>query len=423
FPCAAGEDGVLFTADDAIAPLPTGYTIARIDGTQVTFDRSRVATVDMVEVPGSETPDFSDQGIVESFGSLIDFLRERYVFNNFYEFDWDAYYEKYLPKVEEAEAADNLALYFLALFDLAQELGDKHVFVTADPAGITSPEAIATYGQGLSFGGGRIGAQTVELDDGRIIVASVTPDSPAAEAELTFGTEIVSVNGAPVQEALENVRSLYFPGSDAALHYRQVQYLLSAVPGTEMEVGYILPGATEVTTTTFPVVPGVPPLDEPGFMPMEYDVVGNFGYVHWSFFRRTGIATHIFADFIKTMNQYYVSGIIIDLRGNGGGADLMEDAVLSYLYSAEEPYTHDGTTKFHYNTGTGEWVSEFESTQLSAPAGVAPFLGAVVVLVDTDCASACEFLSYGLQRTGRATVVAQYASNGAGGSTNAIVLP
>ncbi|MCB0105100.1 MAG: hypothetical protein KDE53_04315, partial [Caldilineaceae bacterium] len=86
FPCAAGEDGVLFTADDVIAALPAGYTVATIDveGTEVTFDRSPVATVDVIEIPGSETPDFSDQGVVESFNSLIDFMRERYVFNNFY---------------------------------------------------------------------------------------------------------------------------------------------------------------------------------------------------------------------------------------------------------------------------------------------------------------------------------------------------
>ncbi|MCB0125169.1 MAG: hypothetical protein KDE58_23105, partial [Caldilineaceae bacterium] len=112
-----------------------------------------------------------------------------------------------------------------------------------------------------------------------------------------------------------------------------------------------------------------------------------------------------------------------DLRGNGGGSDLMEDAILSYLYSADEPYTHEGTTKYRYNTAAGEWVSEFESTTLSAPAGTTPYLGEVVVLVDGECVSACEFLSYGLQRTGRATIIGQYATAGGGGSTNAVILP
>ena len=74
FPCDAGEDGLLFTEDDVIAPLPAGYTVARIDGDQVTFDRSQVATVDIIEEASLVTPDISDQGIVESYDTLVDFL-------------------------------------------------------------------------------------------------------------------------------------------------------------------------------------------------------------------------------------------------------------------------------------------------------------------------------------------------------------
>ena len=423
FPCAAGEDGVLFTEDDAIAVLPAGYTVAKIDGTEVKFDRSQVAEIDVVEVPGSETPDFSDQGFVESYGSLIDFLRERYVFNNFYDFDWDTLYEKYLPRVEEAEAEDNVSLYYLALFDLGQEFHDAHVYVKADAAGITTPEAIATYTEAFAYSSGGIGAETIELDDGRIIVTSVAPGSPAADAELVFGTEIVSVNGTSVEEALATVRYPYFAGSDASVRYRQVQYLLSTAPGAEVEVGYILPGETDVTTTTFTAIVGGPAVPFHGIMPMEYALVDNFGYVSWPDFLRTGISTHIYADFIKMMSENHVPAIIIDLRGNSGGSDLMEDAVLSYLYSADDPYTHEGTTKFRYNAATGEWISEFEDASLSAPAGATPYLGEVVFLVDIECASACEFLGYGLQRTGRATIIGQYPSVGAGGSTNAVVLP
>lgn len=419
FPCNAGEDGVLFTEDDIIAALPTGYTIARIDGTEVTFDRSPVANIDVLEVPSAETPDFSDQGVVESYGSLIDFLRERYVFNHFAEFDWDALYAEFLPQVEQAEAENNLGLYYVALFDLAQQIRDAHVYV--GPGEILSdPTAAATYNEFLAYAYGGIGARAVELDDGRIIIGRVAPNSLAAEAGLAFGTEIVTVNGMPAEDALATINYPFFPGSDASVRYRQVQWLLNAVPGTEMEVGYILPDETDVTTTTFTTAPSPPGSFHPGIMPMEYKIVDNFGYVTWSNFHRTGIATHIYADFIKQMHENHIPGIIIDLRGNGGGSTLMENAVLSYLYTADDPYTLAGTTKFRYNTATGEWISEFEDLSLSAPAGATPYLGEVVYLVDTDCASACEFTGYGLQRTGRATVIAQYPSVGAGGSTNAV---
>lgn len=422
FPCNAGEDGVFFTEDDAIATLPAGYTVARIDGSEVTFDRSEVAAVDINEDPGTETPDYSDQGIVESFESLIDFLRVRYVFNNFYDFDWDALHDEFLPRVQQAEEDDNLGSYYLALYDLAQSIVDAHVYVSPGE-GMSSPEATEVVSEYNAYIGGDIGASAIELDDGRVIIASTVADGPAEEVGITFGTEIVSLYGLPLEEAIAQSRYPFFPGSDASQRYRQIQTLLRMIPGTEVEIGYILPDSTEVMTTTLTAVPHISHFSEEMLMPMEYRLVDGYGYVTWPHFLRTGIANHIYADFIKVMNQNHIPGIIMDLRGNGGGSSQLELAVLSYLFSEDDPYSYEGTTEFHYEPATGEWVTKFNDLTVSAPAGSEPYEGEVVYLVDVDCASACEFTGYALQRTGRATIMGQYASVGAGGSTNAVILP
>ncbi len=81
FPCAVGDDGIFFTADDLIATLPPGYTVARIADGAVTFERAATVVMDILEDQGTATPDLTDQGIVESFDTLIEFLKERYVFN------------------------------------------------------------------------------------------------------------------------------------------------------------------------------------------------------------------------------------------------------------------------------------------------------------------------------------------------------
>ena len=60
---------------------------------------------------------------------------------------------------------------------------------------------------------------------------------------------------------------------------------------------------------------------------------------------------------------------------------------------------------------------------LSAPDPAAYFPGDVVVLIDPSCGSSCEFFTAMLQSSGRATVVGQYASNGAGGSIKHAALP
>ncbi|MGL4647781.1 MAG: S41 family peptidase, partial [Caldilineaceae bacterium] len=51
------------------------------------------------------------------------------------------------------------------------------------------------------------------------------------------------------------------------------------------------------------------------------------------------------------------------------------------------------------------------------------FPGEVVLLVDPSCASSCEFFSAFLQSSGRATVVGEYASNGAGGPIKRASMP
>jgi C-terminal processing protease CtpA/Prc len=51
------------------------------------------------------------------------------------------------------------------------------------------------------------------------------------------------------------------------------------------------------------------------------------------------------------------------------------------------------------------------------------YTGKVVVLVNQNCLSECEFFTYALRHSGRAAVVGQYATGGAGGSVNALRLP
>ncbi len=72
----------------------------------------------------------------------------------------------------------------------------------------------------------------VELNDGRIIVTSVTPGGPAAAAGFAFGTEILSVDGVPVDEILaQPLRTLEFPGTPEAKRMLSVGHLLKPCAG------------------------------------------------------------------------------------------------------------------------------------------------------------------------------------------------
>lgn len=422
FPCGVGEDGLLFTEDDPVAALPAGYTIAHIADGMVTFDRSTVGKVQVGEDPGVATPDFSEQGIVESYDTLIDFLKERYVFNAFAGIDWDALAAQFRPQVEQAEQENNLGRYFLALFGFAQAIGDAHVYVQPGQS-LTTPEAIAVFNNALAYTGAGLGAGAVELDDGRFVISDLVPNGPAAQAGLTFGTELVTLNGLSIEDALTKTPYPEFPGTDEARRLSRLRYLLNAPLGTSVEVGYRLPYATKTITDVITAAAAQAAASHDGIMPMEYRIVDGFGYVEWPAFERSGIAGHIFADFIKQMNQQQIPGIILDLRGNGGGTALLQYAIMSYLYSAEHPFTFANLTQYEYDIAKGEFITDTNDAVIAAPPGVGFYAGQVIVLIDNRCASACEFMSYYLQESGRATIAGQYASAGAGGNTNQVILP
>ncbi len=128
FPTGSGADKKWFTADDPAGPIPQGYSVARLaaDGT-VTLDRAEQATINTIERAEQASPDFSQQGILESFNSLIDTLKVRYAYTDLRQLDWEAIRAKYLPEVEKADAAQDIGAYYVALNDLALSLRDGHV--------------------------------------------------------------------------------------------------------------------------------------------------------------------------------------------------------------------------------------------------------------------------------------------------------
>ena len=133
FPSGFGDDGLLFTADDPAVALPQGYTVVHFGPDGFTFDRSTDAELNLLQDPESDSPDFSKQGIVESYNSLIDHLAKRYSFTDLRKLDWEAIRAEFLPEVKQAEqvaASDPVtggAIYAFVLHEVAQKVKDAHV--------------------------------------------------------------------------------------------------------------------------------------------------------------------------------------------------------------------------------------------------------------------------------------------------------
>lgn len=262
FPNGSGADGKWFTADDPVAPITPGYSVVRLggDGT-ATVDRSGTATMDTVEAAEDASPDFSGQGILESYDSLIDRLRQRYSFTALRQLDWDRIKAAYLPRVQQADAARDHAAYFAALYDLAVSINDSHVAVApveGDPTGAASlAQLVSALAPSVA---GNLGLTTAAVSDPerpngpttRIEVVAVGAGGPAEAAGIVPGTEVVSVGGQPTAERLDQVSTALFGGigtAEGRLVEKGASLLLFPV-GTEVALGYRPPGMTDVRTTT-----------------------------------------------------------------------------------------------------------------------------------------------------------------------------
>ncbi|MCB1860093.1 MAG: hypothetical protein KDI63_17620 [Gammaproteobacteria bacterium] len=435
FPSGFGDDGILFTEDDPAVGLPQGYTIVTFGPDGFTFDRTQKAVLNVPETASSGSSDFSNMGILEGFNSLIDELSVRYSFTDFRNLDWEEIRATNLPQVEELEEmsqqdpATAVGLYIVLLHDIAQSIRDSHVIAAiTDP---TSP-AIGAYSQVvLRRTGVNVGANTTELDDGRIIVTDVLPGSPAAEAGWTIGTEIVSVDGTAVEERLPDV--VYQPpvGTDEGQRLQQVANLLKFPTGTEeVTVDAILTDSTEPQSFTMTPAPLLLPdrlasLNHRGSMPIEYMMEPSYGYINWAGFEDPEIHLAVWEKFLQTVNETPgLNGIIIDMRGNGGGWDSMYFTMASYFFNEENPVSMHWIDQDAYDPEVGDLVREIAPEYLlSAPDPDLYYDGPILLLVDNNCASSCEFFSQFLQTNERATVLGQYGTKGAGAPINRVPLP
>jgi hypothetical protein len=246
FPGAAGADGQFFTADDPAIALP-GYTLVTLSSEgEVRFDWAREAEMDRLEPAAVASPDFSDQGILESYNSLIDLLSVRYSYTELRNLDWEKIRQAYLPRVQAADETDDMTAYYLALFDLAMSIRDAHVQVSATDAQIRT----APYVKLGEEYNGSLGAQVVELTDGRFVVTFSDPEGLGAQAGWDFGTEIVSVDGAPMGQRLDTLPLTSAESTPEGIRTAQLALALAFPAGTDTTIAYRQPGESEVLSVT-----------------------------------------------------------------------------------------------------------------------------------------------------------------------------
>ena len=420
FSSGYGVDGLLFTEDDPIVGLPQGYTVVDLDSDPFTFDRSRHPVIDLIEPESTALVDYSELGYAEAFDALIEKLRKEYAFTEYKGLDWDEIHADLRPQFETADEEQDPAIYRRALRDLTWAIPDGHV---------SGPQLIDDF---LEETSGGLGIAVRELDDGRTIVNYLAEGTPADEAGIELGAEILELDGIPISDKVSEIMPHSAPFSTE--HFRRLQqlrYVTRFPEGTELTLTFRNSESDAAETVNLTAIPE--PLSfrfssfsigQDGFeLPVEYRILPENGYAYAeinSFSDNELLTIQLWERMMRTLNENNITGLIVDMRQNAGGSGFLADQMAAYFF--DEPLVLGNTGKF--NEDRDDFYFDTRSVErFYLPAEELRYGGAVAILIGPNCNSACEFFSYDMTLEERAAIVGQYPTAGLGGSVDTVKMP
>jgi len=429
FPSGMGKDKKLFTSDDPMTRLLPGYTLARIDSTgRVMLSRNSTETMNTLEEKEKATPDFSKQGILQSYHSLMDLLKERYAYTELRKIDWDKMRARYLPDVTDADNRKDTGDYYIVIKKIVNDMRDAHV-QSASYLPAVSGKYMKWWVHRMT---GRLGAELTKLSDGRYMVTSVYDSTPAQKAGWVFGTEILAVNGNAIDAHVDTIPINTSKATKESIKLAQTNWALRFPLGTKVTVTYRQPGSAETFTAT--MVAGEAdgndltaakcncPSQYPQDISYKFLGDGEIGYIQWRSFSELPVNINMYESFLEKMIGR--PAMIIDLRGNTGGLLQLMYTMASYLFTADKPAPMHWLDFYNYEEESHDFVKgKGDNKMISSPRPELAYTGKIVVLVDDKSASAGEYFPQYLQTMKRATIIGEYASEGAGGTLSAVTLP
>lgn len=421
FPSGFGDDGLLFTEDDPIVGLPAGYTVVDLDSDPFTFDRSRHVTMDLIEPEGLTLNDFSEMSYAEAFEAMWAMMSQEYSFTELKGIDWDGLYDEFAPRFQSADDDGDSSAYMLALRDFLWSIPDGHIGFSWDQ---TLNDA---FNEEISGG---IGMAIRDTSDGRVIVNYLTPEGPAEAAGIQLGAEILEMDGEPIDDVVDASVPWSSPFStEHTLRLQQLRYAVRFVLGESVEVTYQNPGGSARTATLETVnefdsfsyssfLAGVTGLE----LPVEFEIMDNgYGYVSiYSFLDNQLLTIQLWERMIQTMKANDVSGLVIDMRNNGGGYGFTADQMAAYFFDERLEL---GNTALWDDSLEDFYVNPDVVGVFYPPAEDLRFEGKVAVLVGPNCSSACEFFAWDMTLEDRAIIVGQYPTGGLAGSVKDFQMP
>jgi len=320
------------------------------------------------------------------FEALWTEIHRRYSYLDLKGIDWQARRSAYWP---EAQAAPDDAAFYRVLQQMVASLDDGHTYLVSYPG--QEPATAPPLDLGWVEG------QYVVLQAGEALTGRVSP-----------GDRLAAVDGRPAADVAADLRPYVGEATEARRQRRIARSLLSGSPGSAVEAAFVRPdGAAYTVTLERPELEsGSAQGHQPAPVVSARDLEG-FGYIRIASWSDGAVEA-----FDAALEQFREApGLIIDVRGNGGGNDSLAAAVAGRLFTERQLFT-----RFRFR------IYPFWTPLLShyvEPRGPWTYTGSVVLLIDEGVYSSNDFFVGGLARSGRVTTVGR--PTGAGSANPAVI--
>jgi carboxyl-terminal processing protease len=403
-PAAAGEDAAV-----PAATQPPWGAAARLTAAAglVLLIFSVVRNFELLLLRGAALPppelrrqeralDLTARGWPDAFAALCADLAARYPFTAWKGIDWQGRCAATAPRIAAAAARRDPKAYYRALRELAWSIPDGHVGLLGDDHGLASQET-----------GGDLGLRLARLADGRVVACKVAPGGAAARAGVRYGAEVLSWNGLAIDQALARTPVLWSdwpPATAAARRAEQLRFLPRLPVNAAATIIYRNRGAARAAAATLTAASAPPQqmrqaVDGPepaesSDGPVQFNPRQAFlgGAVAWrrlaagiGYIRiRYELPTLLQVDPARQVRRAVASlldggaaGIVLDVRGNCGGLDVIVPSAAGCFVTAPRVYEIPGI----FSPAAGRFLPDPNHWLLLMPREPR-FPGRVAVLID-----------------------------------------